>query len=75
MKKVAILGGGVAGLSAAHELIERGFDVAVYESKTIPGGKARSIPVPHSGTSGRKISLENTGSVAFPVFIAILLIR
>jgi uncharacterized protein with NAD-binding domain and iron-sulfur cluster len=30
-------------MSAAHELIERGFDVEVYERKAIPGGKARSI--------------------------------
>ena len=29
---VAVLGGGVAGLSAAHELVERGFAVTVYES-------------------------------------------
>jgi uncharacterized protein with NAD-binding domain and iron-sulfur cluster len=42
-KKVVILGGGVAGMSAAHELIERGFDVEVYERKAIAGGKARSI--------------------------------
>lgn len=42
---VLILGGGVAGMSAAHELIERGFDVTVLERKIIPGGKARSIPV------------------------------
>jgi len=54
MPKVVILGGGVAGLSAAHELLERGFEVEVYESKCIPGGKARSIPVPGSGTAGRK---------------------
>jgi uncharacterized protein with NAD-binding domain and iron-sulfur cluster len=47
---VAILGGGVAGLSAAHELMERGFDVTVYEARDMPGGKARSIPVPY--TSG-----------------------
>lgn len=43
-KKVAILGGGVAGMSAAHELIVRGFDVEVYERQAhYVGGKARSI--------------------------------
>lgn len=37
------MGGGIAGMSAAHELIERGFDVEVYESNpTYVGGKARS---------------------------------
>lgn len=44
-KTVAILGGGVAGLSAAHELAERGFKVAVYERQFLAGGKARSVPV------------------------------
>ena len=44
-QKVVILGGGVAGLSAAHELIERGFAVEVFEKLKVPGGKARSIPV------------------------------
>jgi len=43
MKKVVILGGGVAGLSAAHELLERGFQVEVYEYNDLPGGKARSM--------------------------------
>lgn len=46
-KKVIIMGGGVAGMSAAHELIERGFEVQVFERKMkLPGGKARSVPVP-----------------------------
>ncbi|WP_223428357.1 hydroxysqualene dehydroxylase [Tateyamaria pelophila] len=44
-KKVIILGGGVGGMSAAHELIERGFEVEVVERQMIAGGKARSIPV------------------------------
>jgi uncharacterized protein with NAD-binding domain and iron-sulfur cluster len=44
--KVVVLGGGVAGLSAAHELGQRGFDVTVYEQRPKFGGKARSMPVP-----------------------------
>ena len=43
-KGVAVLGGGMAGLAAAHELVERGFEVTVFEP-TAWGGKARSIPV------------------------------
>lgn len=44
MEKVIILGGGIAGMSAAHELIERGFAVEIYERNLIyMGGKARSI--------------------------------
>src|ERR1700756_3211542 len=43
--RVIVLGGGVAGMSAAHELIERGFEVIVLERRDIAGGKARSIPV------------------------------
>ncbi|MBV8569323.1 MAG: FAD-dependent oxidoreductase [Acidobacteriaceae bacterium] len=54
-KKVAILGGGVAGMSAAHELAERGFQVEVYERQPLCGGKARSIPVlPELGDHGGK---------------------
>ena len=44
--KVAVLGGGVAGMSAAHELAERGFSVDVYERQPVyVGGKARSVDV------------------------------
>jgi hypothetical protein len=46
MTKVIIIGGGVAGMSAAHELVERGFEVEVYEKKKVyVGGKARSVNV------------------------------
>lgn len=40
---VYILGGGVAGLSAAHELAQRHFNVTVFEQHEICGGKARSM--------------------------------
>lgn len=68
MPKVVILGGGVAGMSAAHELIERGFEVAVYEMKSIPGGKARSMPVKGSGIDGRKDLPGEHGFRFFPKF-------
>jgi uncharacterized protein with NAD-binding domain and iron-sulfur cluster len=65
---VAILGGGVAGLSAAHELAERGFQVHVYERKPVFGGKARSIDVPNSGGNGRRPLPGEHGFRFFPGF-------
>ncbi len=50
---VAVFGGGIAGLTAAHELAERGFDVTIYERRAW-GGKARSTEVPGSAAGGRK---------------------
>ncbi|HEY9375420.1 hydroxysqualene dehydroxylase, partial [Streptomyces sp.] len=50
---VAVLGGGVAGLTAAHELAERGFRVTVYERRAL-GGKARSMDVPESARGARR---------------------
>ena len=41
---VVVIGGGVGGLTAAHELSERGFAVSVYEARPAWGGKARSQP-------------------------------
>lgn len=50
-KKVVVIGGGVAGLTAAHELIDRGFDVHVIERRMRLGGKASSVTTDH-GFSG-----------------------
>src|SRR5256885_16004543 len=52
--RVAVLGGGVGGLSAAHELIERGFDVSVYERRDVIGGEAGGLSGPNTGQEGRK---------------------
>lgn len=68
-KSVIIMGGGVAGMSAAHELVERGFKVTVFEKqKEIPGGKARSVPVPGSATDGRLPLPGEHGFRFFPGF-------
>ncbi|MEU8894954.1 FAD-dependent oxidoreductase [Nocardia sp. NPDC048505] len=64
---VAVLGGGVAGLTAAHELAERGFQVTVYERRAL-GGKARSVPVPGSGSGGRPDLPGEHGFRFFPGF-------
>lgn len=52
--KIIIFGAGISGLTVAHELIEKGFDVEIYEKNSIAGGMARSfrnkdnIPTEHS---------------------------
>src|SRR3954451_4992349 len=66
--RVAIFGGGIGGLSAAHELVERGFAVTVYEKRDVFGGKARSIPVPNTGSNGRKDLPGEHGFRFFPAF-------
>jgi len=67
-KRVVILGGGVGGLTAAHELTERGFAVEVHEAKAIPGGKARTIYVPETGKDGRPDLPGEHGFRFFPGF-------
>ncbi len=43
MSTVAVIGGGIGGLTAAHELVDRGYDVSVFEANERFGGKARSM--------------------------------
>jgi uncharacterized protein with NAD-binding domain and iron-sulfur cluster len=52
--KVIIIGAGISGLTVAHELVEKGFEVEVYEKDPLAGGMARStrtskgVPSEHS---------------------------
>ena len=52
--KIIILGAGISGLTVAHELIEKGFEVEVFEKDSIAGGMARTfrnkdnVPTEHS---------------------------
>ena len=48
-KKVAVLGGGFAGLAAAVELILRGHDVTLVEGRALLGGRAHSFVDAKSG--------------------------
>jgi hypothetical protein len=66
-RRVAVLGGGVGGLTAAHELAERGFGVTGYERKAL-GGKAHSIPVPGTARDGRLDLPGEHGFRFFPGF-------
>lgn len=68
-RHVIIIGGGVAGMSAAHELVERGFKVTVFErQEKLCGGKARSIPINGTATSPSKELPGEHGFRFFPGF-------
>ena len=43
--KVAVIGGGVAGMAAAYRLIQRGHRVALYEASPFLGGLVRTFEV------------------------------
>jgi uncharacterized protein with NAD-binding domain and iron-sulfur cluster len=62
---VAVFGGGVSGLTAAHELVTRGYPVEVYERQDVFGGKARSYAVDGTGTGGRQ---DLPGEHGFRIF-------
>ncbi|SDJ86455.1 NAD-binding domain and a Fe-S cluster-containing protein [Halovenus aranensis] len=64
MPEIAIVGGGIGGLSAAHELVDRGFDVTVFEANDRFGGKARSM----EATAHRKPLHGEHGFRFFPAF-------
>jgi len=47
MSKIAIIGAGIAGLSAAYDLTQKGHQVIVYESLPQVGGIASGFKAPH----------------------------
>lgn len=67
-RRVIVLGGGIGGLSAAHELSERGFEVDVYEASRHLGGKARSQSIAGTGSGGRANLPGEHGFRFFPSF-------
>lgn len=61
--KVAVIGTGPAGISAAYHLLLKGYPVDVYEAKTVPGGMA-ATGIPNyrlpKDVLGREISIIET---------------
>src|SRR5688500_12547433 len=60
--RVAVVGAGIAGLSAARELRARGHDVSVYEKQRVPGGrnatrKPAGIELPR-GLAGASLTFD-----------------
>jgi predicted NAD/FAD-binding protein len=51
MKKIAIIGSGIAGTSAAHYLHQLGFDVSLFEAGDYFGGHTNTIDVSVNGVS------------------------
>ena len=60
-RRVAVFGAGIAGLSAAHELVRRGYRVNVYESESEAGGFFRSARMPRMGNLPTEYSWHGMG--------------
>ncbi|WP_308192351.1 hydroxysqualene dehydroxylase [Gordonia zhenghanii] len=67
-RRVAVFGTGVAGMSAIHELVDRGFEVEAYERFAMTGGKTRGWSIPRTGTHGRLDLPSEHGFRFFPGF-------
>jgi uncharacterized protein with NAD-binding domain and iron-sulfur cluster len=65
---VLILGGGIGGLSAAHERAGRGCRVTLREPREVPGGKVRSVRAPDSAAPGHDSLPGEHGLRFFPHF-------
>ena len=63
MSTVSIFGAGIAGLTIAHELVEKGFKVNIYELTDSIGGMAKSIRVPSN-----KIPTEHSWRGYWPFY-------
>ncbi|CAG1769933.1 partial Protoporphyrinogen oxidase, partial [uncultured bacterium] len=61
---VAVLGGGITGLTVAYDLSRKGFEVAVLEKNEVPGGMIETEDI--NGViveRGLQMGLENTAEL------------
>ncbi|MFK8014393.1 MAG: NAD(P)/FAD-dependent oxidoreductase [Gammaproteobacteria bacterium] len=71
-KRIAIIGGGISGLTAARRLDDE-YDVTLYEAADYPGGHTRTLTVEHEGRDRRvDIGFIVFNDWTYPNFIALL---
>lgn len=61
--KVAVIGAGLAGLTASYNLDNKGFDVELYEARERPGGRVHSAILEHADgtTTITELGAQNIG--------------
>lgn len=62
--RVAVVGGGPAGLTAAYRLIQRGIDVDVFERQATTGGRTHTEHFDHIGSGAGGTATTHAGSGA-----------
>jgi monoamine oxidase len=45
MPRIAVIGGGISGLATAKELVDKGYEVVLYEARNYFGGRIKSVNV------------------------------
>ena len=55
--KVAVVGGGLAGLAAALDLVDAGAEVTLYEARPTLGGKVQTLPARHHPALSEELGL------------------
>jgi monoamine oxidase len=68
-RTVVVIGGGLAGLAAAHELVARGYDTNVLEAQARVGGRILTIRAPFR--DGQFVEAGATHVVADPALLSL----
>jgi len=68
-RTVIVIGGGLAGLAAAHDLVARGYDATVLEAQARVGGRILTVRAPFR--DGQFVEAGATHVVADPALLAL----